>query len=441
MIAAIASVRRFRPLGRLISLAGVCIHAAACGSETPPGGSAGTIDSGGTIDAGEDRATPAADANLDTDVDGFRGTHRFRRMQLYTEFFCEGATYADFDGDRDIDVALGPRWYEGPSFTVAHEIYEPQAFDPKGYSDCFFLFSRDFDSDGAIDILRVGFPGTDASLFHNPGSAGGRWPRAVVVDVVDTESPYFVDLTGDGSAELVFGSQGRLVWAGPVGTDPTRPWNLHPLTPSAGFQAFTHGLGVGDVDKDGHRDVLEATGWWRQPPSLQGDPVWERHVQPFGPGGGQMETADIDGDGDADVVASPEAHGYGLSWFEQTTAGTFVEHVIVPNDADAGSVPLHEPHALAVADIDRDGDPDIIAGERFWGHIPGGMPDFAAPARLYWFELVRSQGAVSFVPHVIDDASGVGTQVTVGDVTGDGLDDILIANKKGGFVFVHELAP
>ena len=66
------------------------------------------------------------------------------------------------------------------------------------------------------------------------------------------------------------------------------------------------------------------------------------------------------------------------------------------------------------------------------------MPDFAAPAHLYWFELVKTGGAVTWNPHLIDDASGVGTQVTVGDVTADGLVDILIANKKGAFVFVHE---
>jgi hypothetical protein len=212
------------------------------------------------------------------------------------------------------------------------------------------------------------------------------------------------------------------------------------MTPPSGFQAFTHGLGVGDVDRDGRPDVLEAKSWWRQPASLQGDPLWERHAQPFGSGGAQMATADIDGDGDADVVTSLEAHGSGLAWFEQSPSG-FVEHVIVPSLPDSGGVALHEPHALAVADLDGDGDPDIVTGERFWGHIPAGMPDFAAPARLYWFELVRAEGVVTFVPHLLDDASGVGTQVTIGDVNGDKLDDIVVANKKGAFVFIHELAP
>jgi hypothetical protein len=41
-------------------------------------------------------------------------------------------------------------------------------------------------------------------------------------------------------------------------------------------------------------------------------------------------------------------------------------------------------------------------------------------------------------PRLIDDESGVGTQVTVGDVNGNGLPDIVVGNKKGTFVPLHE---
>ena len=45
---------------------------------------------------------------------------------------------------------------------------------------------------------------------------------------------------------------------------------------------------------------------------------------------------------------------------------------------------------------------------------------------------------VDFVPHLIDDNSGVGTQVIAGDINGDGLPDIVVGNKKGTFVHLHE---
>lgn len=99
---------------------------------------------------------------------------------------------------------------------------------------------------------------------------------------------------------------------------------------------------------------------------------------------------------------------------------------------------MWEPHALAAADVNGDGLTDLISGARFWGHVPEGDPDFAAPARLYWFEPQRSAGHARFVPHPIDDASGVGTDVTAADVNGDVRVDVAVANKKGLFVFTQQ---
>ena len=82
---------------------------------------------------------------------------------------------------------------------------------------------------------------------------------------------------------------------------------------------------------------------------------------------------------------------------------------------------------------------DIVTGKRFWAHGAHGDPDPGAPAVLYWFKLVRHKDkTVDFVPCLIDNDSGVGTQVVAGDFTGDKKPDIVVGNKKGTFVFVHE---
>ena len=45
---------------------------------------------------------------------------------------------------------------------------------------------------------------------------------------------------------------------------------------------------------------------------------------------------------------------------------------------------------------------------------------------------------MDFIPYLIDNDSGVGTQVTATDLNGDGLPDVIVGNKKGIFVFIHE---
>jgi VCBS repeat protein len=354
----------------------------------------------------------------------------FRRIVLNTDFLSEGAAFGDFDRDGVNDVIAGPYWYAGPDFQRRHTLYPPHPFDPKGYSDNFFAFPGDFDGDGWLDVLVVGFPGQEAAWLENPHDPDAPWVRRLVLAGVDDESPAFTDVDGDGRPELVCAHGGKLGWASPDPGDSRAPWRFVAISPPGGWQPFTHGLGVGDVDGDGRRDLLEATGIWRQPASGP----WSFSPQPFGGGGAQMFALDVDGDGDADVLTSLAAHGYGLAWYEQR-GGSFVEHVF-SSDPASGGLALHEPHALAIADVDGDGLADLVTGERFWGHVPAD-PDFAAPARLVWFRLARGPGGVRYEPHVIDEASGVGTQVVAGDIDGDGRVDVVVASKKGAFVFLQ----
>jgi hypothetical protein len=388
-------------------------------------------------------ASAPVDARASVDSSVSRRSVTFRKIVLTTAFYAEGASYGDFDRNGVTDVVSGPYWYEGPAFTTRHAIYTPVEFDPRSYSDNFLEFVRDFDADGYPDVLVVNFPGKDASVYANPKAPDVPWERHVVVNAVDIESPAFTDLTGDAMPELVFASGNQIGWAGPNAAAPYDPWLFHRATPVGAYSTFTHGLGVGDVDGDGLADLLEADGYWRHPASLAGDPIWTQSPQDFGSGGAQMFAYDVDGDGDSDVVTSLAAHEYGIAWFEQqrsATTKTFARHLIATDDpADAGSsVLVFQPHALDVADVDGNGLLDIVTGERFWGHVPAGNPDPNGPAKLYWFELERVAGSARFTPHLVDDASGVGTQVVAADIDGDGLVDIVTASKKGAFVFLQE---
>jgi len=375
----------------------------------------------------------------------------FERKQLSDQFFSEGASFGDIDGDGRNDLVSGPFWYAGPGFDRRHEIYPPAAFDPATYSDNFFSFIHDFNGDGNLDILVLGFPGKEAVWFENPGSviesAEKHWPRHVVFDVVDNESPTFADLTGDGKPEIICSTGGVFGYVTPDWGEPEKAWTFHPISPPevAGGR-FTHGMGIGDVNGDGRTDFLEKTSWWQQPESLEGDPLWRRHRFEFSsPGGSQMYAYDFDGDGDNDIITSLAAHGWGLAWYEQMVDDDgkrgFQKHVIMGETPDENSrgLAFSQLHALALEDVDGDGIKDVITGKRWWAHR-GRDPGATGAAVLYWFRTVRDEavdGGVDFVPHLIDDDSGVGTDVVTGDIDGDGQADVLVGNKKGSFVYLQ----
>lgn len=96
-------------------------------------------------------------------------------------------------------------------------------------------------------------------------------------------------------------------------------------------------------------------------------------------------------------------------------------------------------HAMQLADMDGDGVLDLVTGKRRWAHGPLKDEEPNAAPVLYWFKITRDgKGGATFTPNLIDDNSGVGTQVTPGDVNKDGKADVVVGNKKGVFVFIQE---
>ncbi len=196
-----------------------------------------------------------------------------------------------------------------------------------------------------------------------------------------------VDIDSNGRKDLVFGNErlGQMAWFSSSVKAKKVTWTRTPVSEqnAKGVGLFSHGLGWGDINGDGIKDVMIRGGWWEAPKEMKTSP-WKFHEADLGESCAQMLTFDFDND------------------------------------------------------INQDGLPDLITGKRFFSHQgkgPGGLE----PAVLYWFELLKDgKQKPVWVRHLIDDNSGVGIQFVTEDMNKDGKPDIVISNKNGVFYFEQQ---
>ena len=373
----------------------------------------------------------------------------FSKIVLSDQYLCDGIAAGDIDADGHMDVVAGPYCYLGPDFRSKLSIYPPVPLDPAlSPSNSMFSMLSDFNSDGKLDVLVLGRVHMhQAFWYENPGGREGGWKKHFVFHRVKGESPTLVDANQDGRPELLTHNEKFWGWISPKAGDPYAPWEFTPISEQGEWPQFYHGMGVGDMDRDGRVDILLNEGWYTQPLNADQQQQWKKTEYVFSDdrGGAQMFALDVDGDLDSDVITSLNSHEWGLAWFENSGASnapSLKKHIIMGDRSEEGryGVAFSQPHALEIGDINSDGLDDIVVGKRLWAHGPKGDVEPNAEPVLYWFELRRSPNETPrFIPHLIDNKSGVGVQIALADLNGDRQLDVLAASKLGTFVFLNEI--
>lgn len=358
---------------------------------------------------------------------------KFKKHILTNDFISEGVAVGDVNKDGLTDILAGAYWFEAPGWK-RHEIAPGKVFNKDtAYSHSFLNYSMDVNLDGWTDLIVIDFPGTSATWYENPHNAAGYWKSHLIYETVGNESPAFVDVDGDGRVDLLCADskERQMIWLRAPTVKGTDEWEKFTISGkhAPGTDIFSHGLGYGDINHDGRPDVIIKSGWWEGPVDPK-QPDWLFHAADLGDDCSQMYVMDVNLDGNPDVV-SASAHLCGIWWHEQGKD----EQGNPQWNNHAISYAFAESHALALADLNGDGYPDIVTGKRnlkrnSWRNNPGTH----GPPLLYWFESTPGKEPY-WIPHLIDQQSGAGLNIVVQDINKDGLADIIIANFNGVFLF------
>jgi len=355
-------------------------------------------------------------------------------MHRVGNYRSEACGVGDFNNDGKLDIIAGPFWYEAPDWKPHkfRELKGKVGEDGKGYRHDFMNAPLDVDGDGKLDLVTCCWFSKRVDWYRNTGPGGGPWPMAVAAKNGNYEMGDLVDIDGDGKALEIFPHTRHTCWHEvATGADGKLRLVLHDVC----RKKRPFGAGAGDVNGDGRPDLLRPNAWFEAPADIRNG-KWKAHPLALGsikPGKSdhtpQILVYDVDADGRNDIVTS-SAHKHGIFWYRQIGGRERPgwEQIVIDKS-------WSQAHSLTLADMDGDGDKDLVTGKRFFAHN-GGDPDARGPLGVYWYELKRD-GGVRWVKHVVSLGQGIGSglNVPVVDLDGDGDFDIVVTGKWGGPVY------
>ena len=378
------------------------------------------LDGDGDIDviAGEHRLPAEDPANaaifVMENLDGSGGSWQQHVIYIGDEHH-DGAQLADFDNDGDLDVvSIG--WTHN-RLLVYENLGSSSTSSPLSLDDwtrteidatrpflAVFVRYGDLDNDGLADVAAGG------SWYRNPGPGGGTWERIAFGSPLNDVAAIH-DFDGDGDLD-VFGSQGSgqddnnaFAWARNDGAGSFTVLDNIEL----GDGNFLQGVTVARFDTSG---PLEVGISWQdattgtQMLTVPADPsntTWSwRRISTFGEGE-DLSAGDIDGDGDLDLML-------GTEWLERVSDTFWIRHVVTNRPLSGG------PDRNSLVDLSGDGRLDAVVGASREGKL----------GELVWYEQPIDPTALWIEHSIRTDLIGGGMSLDVGDLDGDGDIDIVV---------------
>ncbi|MFN7736277.1 MAG: FG-GAP repeat domain-containing protein [Pirellula sp.] len=359
----------------------------------------------------------------------------------------EAVGVADFNGDGKKDVFSGDSWYAAPDWTQHKVRNVPPGTNPQYHED-FADAPLDVNGDGRVDIVTCAYFSRRIAWVENPVEPTKPWVEHDIDLPGSMETSYLLDLYGDKTPVLIPNVGGQVLLYELVSKTPNVEWKTRKLDP----KGAGHGVGHGDINRDGRIDLITPNGWYEQPSDRSSE--WTFHPE-FQLGTASIEIIghDFDGDGDTDVVWGM-GHDFGLHWLIQSTdaAGN---RVWSKKDIDTS---FSQVHTLHLGDFDGDGEKEFVTGKRIYAHASESGATAEPCLYLYKFDRKASQWKKTTVyrgepapaapinPEQRDalkdfrpGSAGTGLQMALQDMDSDGDLDIVAPGKSGLYWFENPL--
>jgi hypothetical protein len=328
---------------------------------------------------------------------------------------------ADLDGDGDLDtLSASPddnkvAWYENIDGAAS---YGPQQVITTSAMGAYYVTAADIDCDGDQDVLSASRADSRLIWYENTDGTGNFSSGTNITTLASfAQSVHAADIDGDGDYDTVSASadDNRVAWyentdgAGTFGPQQT-------LTTSA--SRARHAI-TDDIDGDGDLDIIQASSGddtvsWFENTDGTGTFGSEQLITNLADGATWVDTGDLDGDGDIDVLSAEFNAGANISWYENTDgAGTFGAKMQI------GPI-ISTPRNVFAVDLDLDGDLDVMLASN-------------GDNTLAWHENLDGAATWSDRKIISDNELGI-FDIIPADLDNDGDLDILFGAAQGNTI-------